>query len=111
MSKIYDDLAEVYEAMYYSFIDYKEEYEYYRQIIQQYHKNEVLEIGCGTGSLAKYYLENEFSYQGLDISSQMIAIAQRKNPKGHFIEGNMCDFQLPAPTESAIITGLSLIHI
>ena len=111
MSNLYKDLAEVYEAMYYTFINYKDEYELYSEVVEQFNYKDVVEIGSGTGNLAKYFLENGFNYRGLDLSSDMIAIAKRKVPSAQFIEGNMCDFKLAKPTESIIITGRTVSYL
>lgn len=104
MSNLYKDLAPVYEAMYHTFIDYKEEYECYGNILKKYGKKQVLEIGCGTGNLADYFQKNGISYQGMDLNQEMIDLAKIKAPTSKFIKGDMRDFKLNQPSESIIIT-------
>ena len=111
MEKLYDDLAEVYEAMYQSFIDYKDEFNFYSNILTKYNKKGLLEIGSGTGNLAKHFLENNFEYCGLDLSKEMIAIAREKVLDGKFIEGDMRDFKLAQSVESILITGRSISYL
>ena len=111
MSKLYTDLAEIYEAMYASFIDYKEEYNFYSQILRDYNKKSVLEIGSGTGNLSKLFTENGFKYLGLDRSVEMLEIAKKKNPSAVFIKGDMRNFELEEQTESALITGRSISYL
>ncbi len=111
MGNLYNDLAAVYEAMYHTFINYEEEYILYSDLLKKYHKYEVLEIGSGTGNLAHRFLANQFNYTGLDYSKEMIAIAQEKVPNGVFLEGDMQSFQLPAPIESALITGRTISYL
>ncbi|NNM17528.1 MAG: class I SAM-dependent methyltransferase, partial [Croceitalea sp.] len=64
MSNLYNRLAKVYEAMYQSFIDYEQEYQFYNKILTTYGINNVLEIGCGTGNLANYFIRNKMGYCG-----------------------------------------------
>ena len=111
MGNLYNDLAEVYEAMYHTFINYEEEYIFYSNLLKKYHKSEVLEIGSGTGNLAQRFLANQFRYTGLDYSKEMIAIAKKKVVNGLFLEGDMQNFQLPSPIASTIITGRTISYL
>ncbi len=52
----------------------------------------VLEIACGTGNLAKIFLDRGYSSEGLDLSKKMLAVAERKGLKTH--QGDMVDFDL-----------------
>jgi len=49
--------------------------------------NKLFEIGCATGELYRYFLNNhkKFNYSGFDISSPLIKRAHRKYPKDKFI--------------------------
>ena len=49
MNSVYTKLSEVYDAMYKTFINYKEELDFYSSILIKYNCTSVLEIGCGTG--------------------------------------------------------------
>jgi len=111
MTNLYSKLASVYEAMYYSFINYEEEYFFYSNILKKYNKNNVLEIGSGTGNLAPLFLRNSFDYLGLDYSKDMTDIAKTKVPEGEFIVADMRDFQLENQAQSAIITGRTISYI
>lgn len=111
MDNLYYKLAEVYEAMYQTFIDYESEYICYGGILEKYKKKEVLEIGCGTGNLAGHFLAHGFSYTGLDLSDEMIKLAKGKGNECDFIQGNMCDFILQQPVESAIITARTISYL
>lgn len=111
MTTLYSDLALVYEAMYYTFIDYHEEYKYYAKILNQYHKKQVVEIGSGTGNLAGYFQQVGFDYTGLDFSPEMIQIAAEKHPTARFVQGDMRDFTLATPVESMLITARSISYI
>ena len=55
-------------------------------------KGSILDIGSGTGlPFAKLFLEKDFNYLGVDISSQMIKIARKNVPLAKFEEKSMTD--------------------
>jgi SAM-dependent methyltransferase len=111
MSNLYKELAAVYEAMYQSFIDYQEEYILYRDVLEKYEKTEVLELGCGTGNLASYFIDNGFDYIGLDLSKEMLTLARTKTPAAHFMEGDMRSFKLEKAVQSVIITARTINYM
>ncbi|MBI1770620.1 MAG: methyltransferase domain-containing protein [Bacteroidetes bacterium] len=111
MNDLYTSLAEVYDGMYRTFINYEEELNLYGEILKANHCTQVLEIGCGTGNLASMLIENGFQYTGLDLSDAMLAIARRNLPLGEFVKGNMRDFNLLKKFEAAIITGRTLSYL
>lgn len=111
MTNLYHDLANIYEAMYQTFIDYQKEYDFYSRILLDKKVNSVLEIGSGTGNLAAYFINNKFDYYGLDYSNDMIDIARNKVPSGRFIQGDMRDFELNSPVESVMITGRTISYL
>jgi SAM-dependent methyltransferase len=94
MSQLYTNLAEVYDAMYQTFIDYREEFAFYNDIRTNYQCNNVLEIGCGTGKLAAYFLNNKAAYTGLDMSEQMLSIAKANSPNVLFLQADMRNFKV-----------------
>ena len=112
MQSLYSNgFEDIYDNMYQTFIDYKKEYHFYNTILKKHTKNNVLEIGSGTGNLAKYFIDNQFNYQGLDYSQDMVNLAVSKNKTGKFIQGDMRGFKLNKPTDSVIITGRSSSYL
>lgn len=106
MQSLYSQGFEIiYDEMYQTFIDYKEEYRFYSAILKRHQKNDVLEIGCGSGNLASHFIKNNFNYTGLDYSLDMIRLCKSKNSKNEFIKADMTNFNLKNKKESAIITG------
>ena len=101
----------IYDEMYQTFIDYKEEYNFYSSILDEYQKNNVLEIGCGSGNLANYFIQNKFNYSGLDYSMDMINLCKIKNPNKDFIFGDMTNFSLKEKKESILITGRTTSYL
>ncbi|QIH38039.1 class I SAM-dependent methyltransferase [Flavobacterium sp. Sr18] len=112
MANLYNGkMATIFDAMYQTFIDYDEEYYFYNSLIQEKNCKTILEIGSGTGNLAKRFLENNQNYTGLDYSQSMIAIAKERNKDCTFIHGDMRDFQLENSVDSILITGRSTSYM
>ena len=111
MNTLYTDLSEIYEGMYRTFINYKEEFAFYSGLLKKYQCQSVLEAGCGTGNLAAWFLVNKVDYLGMDLSDAMLTMARRNNPAADFIKGDMRKFDLPRPTQSCIITGRSISYL
>lgn len=50
---------------------------------------DILEVGCGTGVVARHLVENVKHYAGLDSSKEMLKIARKLgDPKMHFFSGD-----------------------
>jgi SAM-dependent methyltransferase len=112
MATLYDGkMAAIYDAMYQSFVDYDEEYDFYNSFIQENNCKTILEIGSGTGNLAKRFKEHGHDYIGLDYSQSMISIAQERNENCIFIQGDMRDFNLDKQVDAIIITGRSTSYL
>jgi SAM-dependent methyltransferase len=62
----------------------------------------VLEIGCGTGDLLAS-LEPAYGV-GLDLSGEMIKIAQRKYPHIHFVEGDILETPIDGQFDFVILS-------
>ena len=97
--------------MYQTFINYDEEYAYYSNKLQKYNADSVIELGCGTGSLASRFTANGFDYTGLDLNKTMLDIAEKKNPGAKFIEADMRSFQLQEKKQACIIAGRSISYL
>ncbi|WP_348798624.1 class I SAM-dependent DNA methyltransferase [Flavobacterium adhaerens] len=104
-------MAAIFDAMYQNFIDYDKEYEFFNKLIQEENCYSILEIGSGTGNLAKRFYNNNKNYIGLDSSLSMIEIAQQKNKNCTFIHGDMRNFDLEKPVDAILITGRSTSYL
>lgn len=56
----------------------------------------VIDLGCGSGILAKELSEQGFTVLGIDLSKQMLDIARRKAPKATFIQASLFHFPIPS---------------
>jgi ubiquinone/menaquinone biosynthesis C-methylase UbiE len=112
MANLYDGkMAAIYDAMYQTFVNYDEEYVFYNNLIQENKGSSILEIGSGTGNLAKRFAANNQNYQGLDYSEDMIAIAKERNKNCSFMQGDMRQFKLKNAVDAILITGRSTSYL
>lgn len=112
MQSLYSNgFEQLYDAMYQSFIDYSDEYSFYSSILKKYHKKSLLEIGSGSGRLAQFFLDSNFKYTGLDLSSEMINLSKARNPEGVFIKADISNFKLQSPVGAALITGRTTSYL
>lgn len=51
----------------------------------------LIDLGCGTGRLARPFLERGFDYLGVDLSDEMLAQARAANPGAEFRTANLVD--------------------
>ena len=77
----------------------------------------VLDLGCGTGRLALRFLETGYEVTGLDLSEDMLALAEircvqyRIGGKAQFIQGDISGFQLEGPFVFVFSTYNSMNHL
>lgn len=97
--------------MYQTLINYDEEYICYSDILKKYSCKSLVELGCGTGSLASRFINNGYNYSGLDLSEDMLKIARTKNPGIEFFACDMRDFQLKDKKEACLIAGRTISYL
>ncbi len=75
----------------------------------------VLELCCGSGRLTIPLMEKGFAVKGLDISDEMMQLAEEKaqarNVKLDLIKGDMTDFDLGEKFNLIFIPAQSLTHL
>jgi SAM-dependent methyltransferase len=111
MTKLYTDLAYLYDAMYQTFIDYNAEFALYNKLIQPFGAKSVLEIGCGSGHLAQRFVAQGYTYLGIDISQPMLELAYKRCPSARFVQADMRTLNLPDRFDAILITARSLSYI
>jgi putative AdoMet-dependent methyltransferase len=52
-------------------------------------RHRVLDLGIGTGNLAKRFVDLGCEVWGLDISAKMLAVARAKMPRLHLVQGDV----------------------
>ena len=70
----------------------------------------IVDLGCGSGILARYLLDRGYQVLGVDPSSAMLRIARRVAPSAHFIQKRAEDVTLPSCV-AVIAAGESLTYL
>lgn len=85
------------EKHFYEQKEYTQKYllPYFQMSIKDFHKLEVLEIGCAEGGLLEVLRELGMSAMGVELSAERIEIAKAQNPKLNIIKGDVTDPKLP----------------
>ena len=107
MTKLFSKLARVYHEMYQSIFDYKKQFTHYDKLLHKYKCRKILEVGCGSGNLAKLFLKAKYDYTGIDISPQMLAIAKEVEPRANFFKVDMRNMKLRNQFDAILVTGRS----
>ncbi len=111
MTQLYSTMAEIYHEMYQHTFDYDKEFSFYDSILKNNGCNKILEIGCGTGMLARRFLEKGYDYLGLDLANEMLEIARREVKSDRFIQYDMRNLLFNDQFEAALITGRSIAYV
>lgn len=111
MSKLYTSLAKVYHEIYQSLFNYDDEFAFYDTYLKKNKVKSVVEIGCGTGNLAKRLVTANYDYIGIDLFQEMLDIAIENSPKINFKQGDVRNFTLPETTDCVLITGRSISYL
>ncbi|RRD40072.1 class I SAM-dependent methyltransferase [Leptotrichia sp. OH3620_COT-345] len=72
---MHKEFAEIYDV-FMKHVDYKGWYKFLKSYMKN--KGEVLDLGCGTGEFIYRFLKDGFSVTGVDISADMLKIAEEK---------------------------------
>lgn len=111
MTQLYSTLARVYHEMYQHVFDYDKEFDFYDSILKKYNCKKVLEVGCGTGMLARRFLKNGYNYLGLDLYNEMLDIARAETKSDSFVQCDMRKLSFDRQFDSVLITGRSLAYV
>ena len=111
MTQLYSTLAGVYHEMYQHVFDYDKEYDFYDSILKKNNCTSILEIGCGSGMLARRFLKNGYNYLGLDLFNEMLDIAREEIKADTFVQCDMCNLSFDKQFDAVLITGRSLAYV
>jgi SAM-dependent methyltransferase len=70
----------------------------------------IADIGCGPGQIARYLADHGAQAMGIDLSPEMVQLAQRLSPDIPFRQGDMLALDLGANSLGGIVAFYSVIH-
>jgi SAM-dependent methyltransferase len=111
MTQLYSALANIYHEMYQHIFNYDDEFRFYNSILKKNNCTSVLEIGCGSGMLARRFLKTGYTYLGLDLFNEMLEIARSEIKSGSFVQCDMRNLPFSEQFDSALITGRSISYV
>ena len=111
MTQLYSSLAQIYHEMYQHVFDYDKEFGFYDSILKKNNCQKILEVGCGSGMLARRFMQNGYDYTGLDLFSEMLDIARAETKTDAFVQSDMRNISFDQPFDSVLITGHSIAYV
>jgi ubiquinone/menaquinone biosynthesis C-methylase UbiE len=73
--------------------------------------SKILDVGCGPGNFSAYIRNKGFDIQGIDLSKEMLKVANKKVPKVKFELMDMRDLKFSSNSFEGLLVAYSLIHI
>ena len=74
-------------------------------------RDDVCDMGCGPGHVARYLRDAGASVFGLDLSPGMLEQAQKLNPDIPFREGNMLSLDIPDGSLAGVAAFYAIVNI
>ncbi|KHL10544.1 methyltransferase family protein [Mumia flava] len=71
----------------------------------------VADVGCGPGYVTRHLQDAGVDAFGIDLSPEMVAIAQRDHPGLRFEVGDMTDLDLADHSVAGVVAFWSVIHV
>lgn len=94
-------------------VDYKVRSDYISNFFYEYGKGlgSVLDLACGTGNIGLCLKEQGYDVIGIDLSEDMLTIAQSKNSDITYIKADMTDFKLNNRVDYCVCSLDSINHL
>lgn len=109
----YNTFAQFYDCLTEN-VDYEVRSEYISNFFSVFGNNgrRVLDLACGTGTSAKLLRKKGYDVAGIDISEEMLTIAESKcNGNVKFFKGDISDFSLPEKYDFCVCLLDSINHL
>ena len=71
----------------------------------------ILDLGCGPGHHSRVFVDNGFTVEGIDLSTEMIAIAKKEVTGANFQVMDILDLNFEKESFDGIWASASLLHI
>lgn len=83
----------------------------FAELVQGVGGGPVVDVGCGPGYVTGYLHELGVDVFGIDLSAEMVAIAERDYPGLRFEVGTMTDLDLADGSVAGVVAFWSVIHV
>lgn len=105
----YDRVAQTYSATNRTSNFWGREYKAFKRSLP---KGKILEIGCGGGRDAMWFLKQPtYVYLGTDLSLGLLRVAKKINPKGKFRYLDLYHLSFPSQSFDGIWSAATLLHV
>src|SRR3989338_2040346 len=71
----------------------------------------ILDVGSGGGHYAEFFVKKGFQITGIDFSSAMVRVAQKRVPEGKFFVMRMEEMSFPPNSFDGVWMSASLYHV
>lgn len=102
----YEQTADLYDSLY-PYVN-RENIDFF---IDKINGDKILDIGCGSGRDAEYFVNKGLDVIGIDLSNRFIEISKAKVPNAQFIKMDMRNINFPVNSFDGIWSIASLLHI
>jgi 2-polyprenyl-3-methyl-5-hydroxy-6-metoxy-1,4-benzoquinol methylase len=111
--KTWNKLAILYQDKFMNLNLYNDTYDKFLRLVKKQNGLNVFEIGCGPGNICKYLLTKnpELKISAIDVSSNMIELAQRNNPSAQFLEMDIREISHLKKEYDGIICGFCIPYL
>lgn len=82
-----------------------------KMIMPEIKGKKVLDAGCGTGRLTRWFLDEGAEYEGIDLSAKMIDIACKKFPDLKFTVGDATELPYEDESFDIVCAAFLLVHL
>lgn len=113
MPESYTDFAAIYDRLILEDINYNAIADYIEATLNRLGKKAelVCDLACGTGTLTDILSKRGYDMIGIDLSTEMLDIARRKNPDILFLNQDICAFELYGTVDALLCMTDSLNYI
>jgi len=111
MTQLYSTLANIYHQMYQHIFDYDKEFGFYDAILKRNNCQKILEVACGSGMLARRFIDHGYDYYGVDLFNEMLEIARSEAQTDRFIQCDMRSLAFNNQFDAVLITGRSIAYV
>lgn len=105
---VYDTMADAYAKKLNDYAPLPEREKFVTLLSSHAH---ILDVGCGPGRDAEFYVAKGFSVTGVDFSKKLLEIARRRVPHATFYKQDFRSLRFPKQSFDGVWACASLLHL